>query len=99
MFVQRVSLRERVFHQIQAEYIRAVHGLQEITGSQTLLETQPVLRHSILLRNPYVDPLHVLQVRCLREIRRRRQRLQQRKWLDLLKLTVHGIAYGMKSTG
>ena len=97
--VQPASLRERVFHQIQTEYIRAVHGLQEITGSQTLLETQPVLRHSILLRNPYVDPLHALQVRCLQEIRRRRNRSQQRRWLELLKLTVHGIAYGMKSTG
>ena len=97
--VQPASLRERVFHQIQTEYIRSVHGLQEITGSQTLLETQPVLRHSILLRNPYVDPLHALQVRCLQEIRRRRDRSRQRRWLELLKLTVHGIAYGMKSTG
>ncbi len=97
--VQPISLRERVFHQIQGEYARAIHGLQEITGHQALLQTQPVLRHSILLRNPYVDPLHALQVRCLREIRRRRSRGQQRKWLELLKLTVHGIAYGMKSTG
>jgi phosphoenolpyruvate carboxylase len=96
--VQPSSLRERVFHQIQAEYARAIHGLQEITGRQALLETQPVLRHSILLRNPYVDPLHALQVRCLREIRRRNL-AQKRKWLELLKLTVHGIAYGMKSTG
>ncbi len=97
--VQPSSLRERVFHQIQAEYSRAVHGIQEITGAPALLETQPVLRHSILLRNPYVDPLHALQVRCLQEIRRRRGRGQQGKWLELLKLTVHGIAYGMKSTG
>ena len=97
--VQPPSLRERVFHQIQTEYARAIHGLQEITGHPQLLETQPVLRHSILLRNPYVDPLHALQVRCLREIRRRKGRPHQRKWLELLKLTVHGIAYGMKSTG
>jgi len=46
-----------------------------------------------------VDPLHALQVRCLQEIRRRRERGQKRRWLELLKLTVHGIAYGMKSTG
>ena len=97
--VQPSGLRERVFHQIQAEYARAIHGLQEITGSQTSLENQPVLRHSILLRNPYVDPLHVLQVRCLRELRARRGKSQHARWLELLKLTVHGIAYGMKSTG
>ena len=96
---QPSGLRERVFQHIQIEYSRAMHGIQEITGAQALLHTQPVLRHSILLRNPYVDPLHALQVRCLREIRRQRPKAQQQKWMELLKLTVHGIAYGMKSTG
>lgn len=95
--VQPVALRKRVFDQIQAEYNKSVQGVLGITGCQALLETQPVLRNSIVLRNPYVDPLHVLQVRCLKEIHDGAGSRQ--KWLDLLRLTVHGVAYGMKSTG
>lgn len=97
--VQPAALRRRVFGQIRAEYAKSVQGVLAITGCQALLETQPVLRNSIVLRNPYVDPLHVLQVRCLAEIHRRRARRAQEKWRELLRLTVHGIAYGMKSTG
>ncbi len=97
--VQPASLRERVFHQIHGEYVKSVHGVLEVTGCQALLETLPVLRHSILLRNPYVDPLHILQVRCLQEVRRRKGRREHARWLALLRLTVHGVAYGMKSTG
>ncbi len=98
--VQPARVRKRIFGQIQAEYHKSVQGVLALTGCQAPLETQPVLRNSILLRNPYVDPLHILQVRCLQELRRRRLgRDRQGRWLELLRLTVHGVAYGMKSTG
>lgn len=97
--VRPAALRRRVFDQIRTEYSKAVHGVLVITGCQNLLETQPVLRNSILLRNPYVDPLHILQVRCLQEMRRSGSARRRNRWLDLLRLTVHGVAYGMKSTG
>lgn len=100
--VQPVKVRQRVFGQIRAEYTQSVHWVLAITGCQALLETQPVLRHSIVMRNPYVDPLHILQVRCLEELGRpasRRGRSHLQRWQELLRLTIHGIAYGMKSTG
>ncbi len=93
--VEPPVVRERIFGQIQAEYRKAVSGVLALTGSKTLLEGQPVLGHSILLRNPYVDPLHILQIRGLQEL----SRSPSSQWLELVKLTIHGVAYGMKSTG
>lgn len=84
-----------IFERIRQEYERAVGALLEITEQAELLEKAPVLKESIRLRNPYVDPLNYLQVRFLREWRHNRDP----EILHLLRLTVHGIASGMKSTG
>lgn len=100
--VRPPAVRERIFRQIQGEYRKSVRGVLAVTRAATLLETQPVLRHSILLRNPYVDPLHVLQVRGLegfRRLGRKASATRRERWLDLLRLTIHGVSYGMKSTG
>ena len=93
------AVAERVFRQIEREYTKSVRGVLAVTGCRALLETQPVLKHSILMRNPYVDPLHVLQVRGLQEVRRESSDSAQARWLELIRLTIHGVAYGMKSTG
>ena len=64
-----------------------------------LLAHQPVLEESIRLRNPYVDPLHYLQVRFLTRWRQTPESRRTEKHRRLLALTVNGIAFGMKSTG
>ena len=107
--VQAPTVRDRIFRKINAEYTQTVRGVLDVTRCRTLLEYQPVLKHSILLRNPYVDPLHILQVRAISELRRAhsgqarwspRQKAEvSKRWLELVRLTIHGIAYGMKSTG
>jgi len=84
-----------IFHRIRDEYERAVRGVLDVTGQEHLLDHAEVLRESIRLRNPYVDPLNFLQVRYLREWRKS----GDPELLQLLRLTVHGIASGMKSTG
>jgi len=78
-----------------AERIRGDHHIFTRQG------IEPVLKHSILLRNPYVDPIHMLQVRGLRELSREKKTSPeaQSQWLELVRLTIHGVAYGMKSTG
>ncbi len=95
--VEPPELGERIFHRVTLEYAKSVRWIKRVSGSQNLLENQPILRHSILLRNPYVDPLHILQVRALKELSRRRP--GREKWLELVRLATHGVAYGMKSTG
>lgn len=93
--VEPRSLGVLVFSRIEKEFRRSVEGVLAITGQRELLESNAVLRESIRLRNPYVDPLNYLQVRFLREWRV----APSDRVLDLLRLTVQGIASGMKSTG
>src|SRR5581483_6437596 len=58
-----------LFERIEAEHERAVEGVLAATGVSRLLERQPMLRRSIDLRNPYVDPMNALQIELLRRHR------------------------------
>ena len=95
--VRPPSLGSSIFGRIREEYERSVRAVLEVSGSNHLLERQPVLAESIRLRNPYVDPLNFLQTRFLEKWRRAPDR--QPEILHLLQITVGGIAFGMKSTG
>ena len=53
----------------EAEFHRTVRAVLAITEQKELLETNQVLAHSIKLRNPYVDPMHLIQVDMLRRKR------------------------------
>ena len=95
---------KRIFSLIEAEYHRAIREVLAATGCRTLLKDQQVLYHSIILRNPYVDPLHFLQVRGLQQLQKMgssgaARSAQQEQLLELIRLTIHGVSYGMKSTG
>lgn len=95
--VHPASLGERMFGNIQEEFERSQRLVLAICGHSHLLERQPVLSESIRLRNPYVDPLNFLQIRFLK--RWRGARRPPPELLQLLQVTVAGIAFGMKSTG
>ena len=75
----------------------AVRALLEITDHDFLLEDNPVLRRSIDVRNPYVDPINFVQVEILRELRSASG--EQNKLTDALLLSFNGIAAGMRNTG
>jgi phosphoenolpyruvate carboxylase len=82
-----VELRERLR--------RAIHAVLDIAGHAELLQSTPVIRRSIDVRNPYVDPLNLVQVELLRRLRRHPDARTQRA----LMITVNGIAAGMRNTG
>jgi phosphoenolpyruvate carboxylase len=74
---------------------RAIARVLEVSGHQMLLESNPVLRRSIDVRNPYVDPINLVQVELLR-----RARLQEDERVKAaLLVTVNGVAAGMRNTG
>ncbi|MXR39848.1 phosphoenolpyruvate carboxylase [Halobaculum sp. WSA2] len=85
-------LREEFFPRIEAEYERAVELVREITGHDDLIRRE-WLSESLQRRNPYVDPLNLLQVDLLS--RTHLTDAEERA----LRLTVKGIAAGMKNTG
>jgi phosphoenolpyruvate carboxylase len=48
---------------------RAIRATLDVTGHRDVLEENPVLRRSIDVRNPYVDPINLVQIEILRRIR------------------------------
>lgn len=84
--------RDQVFPRIQNEYEAAVDLVKTITDRDSLV-ADGWLAESLSRRNPYVDPLNLLQVRLLDVDDR--SKLEDRA----LRLTVRGIAAGMKTTG
>ncbi|MEX2283610.1 MAG: phosphoenolpyruvate carboxylase [Gemmatimonadota bacterium] len=89
-------IRSRTFLTLAEEFDRAHRSIMQVSGQSRLLERNPVLERSIRLRNPYVDPLSLVQVDLLR----RKRAGEQDKWLDYaLAATINGIAAGLRNTG
>ncbi len=86
------SLRETFFPRIEGEYERAAELVTEITDRDALVR-RDWLEESLRRRNPYVDPLNLLQTHLLGQTHR--TDAEERT----LRLTVKGIAAGMKNTG
>lgn len=88
---------QRLFPTLLEEYERTVQQILSIRQETELLARDPTLQRSIRLRNPYVDPMSLLQVDRLRRWRaggRSDEALER-----LLVETVRGIARGLRNTG
>jgi phosphoenolpyruvate carboxylase len=81
--------------ELRAACRRTVATIVRAKQEEQLLDGDPELRRTLELRNPYVDPLNVLQAELLL---RARASDDQRIW-DALLVTVNGIAAGMRNTG
>ncbi|MDQ8037904.1 MAG: phosphoenolpyruvate carboxylase [Pedobacter sp.] len=74
-----------------------VDALRRVYNGRELLANNPVLRRSINVRTPYIEPLHMLQAEIMH---RRRQAGDQDKSYDhALMVTIAGIAAGLRNTG
>ncbi len=103
------AVRDKVYSAIAEEFQRTREALLQITAQEQLLDSSPVLQRSILLRNPYVDPLHCLQVRMMEEWRTNfaaeaetpldELSAEARRLLEGVFQTINGIAAGVQSTG
>lgn len=87
------------YRQIGAELRERFHRTRQavltITGHEAPLADYPVVRRAVEVRNPYVDPLNLLQVELLRRSRHSEDEVLQRA----LKIVINGIAAGMRNTG
>ena len=94
--VKNAMLRERVFSMLEEEFLRSRRMILRVTGQRELLGRNRVLARSIRLRNPYVDPMSLIQV----ELLRRKQQGQKNTELEYpLGATINGIAAGLHNTG
>jgi phosphoenolpyruvate carboxylase len=90
------KLRGRVWKMLAQEFERTRQVILEITGQKDLLANNPVLSRSIHLRNPYVDPMSLIQVDLLR---RKRAGGDGDSLNYALGATINGIAAGLHNTG
>ena len=89
-------------HDLRKRMTLARKTLLAVTGNGSVTENQALVLKSMSVRNPYVDPLNVLQAELLQRLRsagtemseEERQELQ-----DALLITINGIANGMRNSG
>jgi len=99
--VEDEGLRDRVFSTLHAEFELTRRMVLAITRQSALLENNRVLERSIRLRNPYVDPMSLIQVELLRR-KRAATAAGQPASAELdraITATINGISAGLRNTG
>ena len=91
------DLHERFFPIIEREFELTRDLILEYAEEETLLEGDFTLQRAIMLRNPYVDPMSLLQVDLLR--RWRETGREDPQLFTALLASVNGIAQGLQNTG
>src|SRR2546430_8537479 len=89
-----------LFDQLEDEFRRTVSALLRIRESEYLMRDNPMLQTAIGLRNPYVDPLSLLQVTLLE--RKRSAAADDPALASVvagLASTLNGVAQGLRNTG
>jgi len=80
---------------LRAQFDHTLEAVLEVAGHTQPLDDFPVVQRSVALRNPYVDPLNLLQVELLERVRDGDVENVQKS----LMVCINGIAAGMRNTG
>ena len=91
---QRV--RDAVLPKLIEEHRLTTDGLLRLTGHDELLSHDPDLQEILRLRDPYLDPLHAVQVALLRRLREDEAATELRA---AVLVATNGIAAGLRNTG
>ncbi|WP_282034039.1 phosphoenolpyruvate carboxylase [Metabacillus indicus] len=97
--VENKHAAERIFNDIETEYVQTKKALLAITGQNELMDHIPNIQESVRLRNPYVDPLSFLQVDVISKLRKKDEESDAGELLSEVLLTINGIAAGLRNTG
>jgi phosphoenolpyruvate carboxylase len=100
--LQEAKKRQQVWPLIVAEFQRSRDTVLALTGNDALLSGVPWLQNSIQQRNPNVDPLNLLQVNLLRQVRNLTADADEgaaKALRDQVRLSIQGISAGMRTTG
>ena len=97
---------------LRAKLMQATRALLAITGQDALLTENDTLRRSIEVRNPYVDPINLVQIELLRRLAVLREAEDRGEpataeahectaavLRKALRVTISGVAAGMRNTG
>lgn len=101
--VTKKKVRKTIFRYIKQAFNETEAQILRTTVQQNLLDNEPVLKRSVRLRNPYIDPLNFIQISLLQQFRglsKTKQASEEGKGLlRTIFLTINGIASGLKNTG
>src|SRR6266568_3420718 len=97
MYVRELGGDLALFDHLENEFRRTIAALLRIRESDYLMRDNPMLQTAIGLRNPYVDPLSLLQVTLLQ--RKRDGDPAPGPVSAGLASTLNGIAQGLRNTG
>ena len=91
------DLHEKFFPIITDEYQRTHELVLGFSDHDALLDGDVTLQRAIMLRNPYVDPMSLMQVDLLS--RWRESNCEDKDIFDALLASVNGIAQALQNTG
>ena len=91
------ELHDEFFPVIEKEYELTRDLILDYSEHESLLEGDSTLQRAIMLRNPYVDPMSLMQIDLL--ARWRKSGRDDPKLFDALLASVNGIAQGLQNTG
>ena len=91
------DLHDEFFPIIQSEFDLTRNLILEYSDHESLLEGDVTLQRAIMLRNPYVDPMSLMQVDLLS--RWRASKYEDEALFTALLASVNGIAQALQNTG
>ena len=91
------DLHAEFFPLIEKENTLTHDLILEYSEHESLLQGDNILQRAIMLRNPYVDPMSLMQVDLL--ARWRKSGCEEDELFDALQASVNGIAQGLQNTG
>lgn len=100
--VQDDPQAQDVWTAIREEFHRSQAVVLMVTRQPALLAGTPWLQQSILERNPSVDPLNMIQIELIRRMRTALEANQDEtaaRLGELVRLTIQGVASGLRTTG
>jgi phosphoenolpyruvate carboxylase len=91
------ALHEEFYPIIKAEFDLTSDLILNYSDHDALLDGDVTLQRAIMLRNPYVDPMSLMQVDLL--ARWRESNREDEDMFDALLASVNGIAQALQNTG
>ena len=92
------DIKKDLFGKIQNEYALTVILLKQVTSQREILGNDPNLKQSLRLRIPFINPIHYIQVKLLRELRSK-EGGDTGPLVQTILRTINCIATGMRNTG
>ncbi|MEW5799558.1 MAG: phosphoenolpyruvate carboxylase [Bacteroidota bacterium] len=98
--VEPKSLGNRIYTLLENKFEQSKYAVVTVSEQKNILDNNPLLQRSIMLRNPYVDPMSFMQVELMKRLKKVNISEAERKELEeVMFLCINGIAAGLRNTG